>query len=165
MTNPATPATPPGTKPSKVQVMAIGTLVSGCLNAVSAIIWFFNVLMIGLSTLGIGCIFIFVPIVLGVVAVFEILYAMKIMPTPMKTNQTSKIVPILQICCIIGCNPIALACGILNIVFANDPEVRAYFASMDAPGSSTAFPIAPTTPPAPAAPTPPTNTPPTPPAV
>ena len=120
-------------KPGKVQALSIITLVSGCYNAVHAVFFFFYVLMVGVMTFGLGCVLIVLPIYLGIVATLEILYAMKILATPMKTNQPSKVVPILQVICVLACNPITLAAGILGLVFNNDPDVKAYFAATPAP--------------------------------
>jgi hypothetical protein len=116
-------------KPGKVQALAIITLVSGCLNAIWGLYICFHVALFGVITFGLGCVFIVVPIYLWTVAALEIIYATKILPTPMKTNRTAQVIPILQMICAISCNPLALAAGILSFVFNNDPEVKAYFAA------------------------------------
>jgi hypothetical protein len=120
---------PQAAKAGKVQALAILTLISGCYNAVHAMALFVFVLFFGLATFGLGCVLIVLPIYLGIVAALEILYATKILPTPMKTNRPSHVIPILQIICAIAGNPITLAVGVLGIVFNNDPEVKAYFAA------------------------------------
>lgn len=116
------------TKPGKIMTMAIVTLVSGCLNAVWAMTSAIYVFVVGLSTCGIGCLFIFVPAFLLLVAILEILYATKLLATHPKTDHPSVAIPILEILCLLTCNPVALAAGILNLIFSSDPEVKAYFA-------------------------------------
>jgi len=92
------------------------TLISGILNC---LLGFFYIL---------GCwTIVFTPlcVALGVV---EILYAVKFLPDPVKSRQLSAVVPILQIAGVVVCNPICLVVGILSLVFATDPEVKAYLA-------------------------------------
>lgn len=134
---PAAPLYPP--KPGKVTAMGIITVCSGGLNAFYAIFWFFYVLVMGLATFGIACIFIVFPIYLALVATFEILYGIKLLANPMRLDRPSMAVPILEITAVISCNPIPLVAGILNLVFASDPEVKNYFAA----SGSRAFPIQP----------------------
>ena len=118
-----------GQKPGKVQALSIIALISGCLNAMWAMYFTVHILFFGLITFGLGCILLVLPLWVAIVAALEINYATKILPTPMKTNRPSQIIPILQMTCALGCNPLALAAGIISLVFTNDPEVKAYFAA------------------------------------
>jgi len=134
---PAAPAYPP--KPGKVTAMGIITICSGAINAMLALIYFFYVLLVGLATFGIGCIFIIFPLYLGLVAIFEIMYGIKLLANPMRLERPSIAVPVLQFTTVIACSVLAVVAGILNLVFGSDPEVKAYF---DASGSR-AFPVQP----------------------
>jgi hypothetical protein len=70
-----------------------------------------------------------VPITIlpGILGIFEILYAVKLLsnpPTPVKPSQA---IAILEICDIVFLNAIAVVTGILALVFYNDPKVQEYF--------------------------------------
>ncbi len=124
----AVPPVPPmpmaSTTPGKVQAVAILTLISGITN----ILWMLILgITVSISTLGVGCLgfpFYVAPIVLGV---FEILYAVKLLPEPIKPAKPSQTIAILEICCILTGNLIAVAAGIVALVMYSDPEVKAYF--------------------------------------
>ena len=117
-------------KPDAVQAIAIMTLVNGILNIIWALILTVSVVF-GTFLLGLVCVpLTLIPAVLGI---FEILYAIKLMatpPQPVKPNQT---LAILEIVAIIFGNVISLIVGILALVFYNQPDVRAYFADINAP--------------------------------
>ncbi|MBN2386922.1 MAG: hypothetical protein JXB85_07870 [Anaerolineales bacterium] len=117
-------------KPGKIQAVAILTLISGITN----ILWMLLLYMItSLGTAFIGCLalpFFVPPIVLGV---FEIVFASKLLATPMKTNQPSPAIAIMEIICILTGNLVAVAAGIVALVVYNDPEVKDYFAQANAP--------------------------------
>ncbi len=124
-------------KPGQVSAIAIATLVSGCLNLLWALslipILLFGGAYITICTCGIGAFFILpfflLPVLAIVVGIFEVVYATKILPDPIKTNKPSHVVAIMEICCILTGNIIALAVGILALVFYGDNMVKAYFAA------------------------------------
>jgi hypothetical protein len=68
-----------------------------------------------------------------VVGIFEIIFAAKLLPEPPKTNEFSKAVAIMQIINVLSLNILGIVTGILSLVFVNDPEVVAYFATVPAP--------------------------------
>lgn len=116
-----------GTKPGKIQAVAILTLISG----ISNILWmiFVGIMLLAgaIASLGIGCLFmpiVIPPIVLGV---FEIIYATKILPNPIKPVKPGTTLAILEIICILTGNVVSAAAGIVALVMYNDPEVKAYF--------------------------------------
>jgi hypothetical protein len=113
-------------KPGKIQTIAILTLISGITN----ILWPLLIYaIVGASTVFVGCLFLPLfapPIALGI---FEIIFAAKLMPTPIKPTQPSQVLAILEIVCIITGNFVAVAAGIVALVLYSDPEVKAYFAS------------------------------------
>jgi hypothetical protein len=114
-------------KPGKVQAIAILTLISGISNILWMLIVGVFILVGGLSSFGIGCLLmplVVPPIVLGI---FEILYAVKLLPTPIRPTRPSNLIAILEIICILTTNPVPLAAGIVALVMYNDPEVSAYF--------------------------------------
>jgi hypothetical protein len=100
-----------GAKPGKLTAIAVVTLVSGILNCMTGLM-----LILGCWTI------IFSPLAMAL-GVMEILYAVKLLPEPVKTRQLSSVLPILQIVAILLCNPVSVTAGILSLVFANDPEV------------------------------------------
>jgi hypothetical protein len=111
-------------KPGMVQAIAVMTLVNGILN----ILYAFGVtLLIIIGSLGIGIVCAPLTILPGILGIFEILYAVKLLPDspqPTKPNQT---LAILEICAILTGNVVSLIIGILNMVFYNDEKVKAYF--------------------------------------
>jgi hypothetical protein len=114
-------------KPGKIQAVAILSLISGITNILWMLIVGISILIGGVASFGIGCLFIPIvipPIVLGV---FEILYATKLLAAPIKTNKPSMTIAICEIACILTFNPIPLAAGIVALVIYNDPAVKAYF--------------------------------------
>jgi hypothetical protein len=111
-------------KPGKVQAIAIMTLVSGILN----ILW-------GLGVAG-GLLWTVVcwpigayPIVLGIL---EIVYAAKLLSSAPGAVQPARHLAIMEICDVLLGNVPSLVVGILVLVFYDDPEVKAYFASLAA---------------------------------
>ncbi len=116
-----------GTKPGKIQAVAILTLVSGISNILWMIFWGIWISIFGISTVGVGCLLIPIvipPIVLGV---FEIIYSTKILPNPIKPAKPATTLAILEIICILTGNIVAVAAGIVALVMYNDPAVKAYF--------------------------------------
>lgn len=84
------PASVGAPKPGKVQTIAVLTLISGITNILWPIILY---TITGLATIFVGCLFLpfFVPpIVLGV---FEIIYAAKILPDPIRPVKPRKRLP------------------------------------------------------------------------
>ena len=130
---PFPPMTPGGTKPGKVQTIAILTLVSGISNIIWMIFMGGSLFLSGLATLGITCLFIplvIPPIVLGI---YEILYATKLLANPVKPVKPSQTIAILEIICIMTGNAIPLAAGILALVFYSQLDVKEYFDRINSP--------------------------------
>ena len=131
-----TQASAAGTKPGKVQAIAIMTLIDGILSILTAFFWVIFILTGVVGTAGLGfpllvcCI---APIYSVVVGIMDIVFAAKLLPEPPKTNEFSKTVAIMQIVNILSFNVLSVVTGILALVFANDPEVVAYFAAVPAP--------------------------------
>lgn len=129
---PVTPVTPPAPaisdKPGMVTAVAVLTLISGIVN----ILWMLSIgvwiLVAGISTFGLGCLLLPVVIPPVVLGIFEIIYAAKLLPTPIKPTQPSQTLAILEIACILTGNIIPVVAGILALVFYGDERVKAYFA-------------------------------------
>ena len=122
--------TQPTVKPGKLQAIAIMKLVGGILAVLWCLGWTAYSLIMGLLSFGLTCLC--VPLYLyGLIAgILCILQGSKLLgknPDPYyaKTKNTA----IMQIVCIICCDPINLTLGILNLVFLNDEEVKAYIRS------------------------------------
>ena len=122
--------TPTIRKPGKVEAIAIMTLVNGILNILCAL---GGTAAVVLGTIGIGILCAPVTLAPAVLGVFEIIYATKLMSSnpqpPLKPNMP---VAILEICCIVVGLVISMVVGILALVFYNDPEVKDYFAQLNA---------------------------------
>lgn len=117
------------TKPGKVQAIAIIHLVSGILNVVAGLVNVLVFLYLGFFTFGLSCLFLIltpVPVIFGIL---EILYATKLLADPIKISQPKTYISILEICSVLWCGVLQLTAGIITMVFYNDPEVKAYFAS------------------------------------
>ena len=124
------------TKPGKVQAIAIMTLIDGILSILIALMWGASIIGGVVGTLGMGFFLLLccpVPIYGIVIGIMEIVFAAKLLPEPPKTNEFSKTVAIMQIVNILSFNVLSVVTGILALVFANDPEVVAYFATVPAP--------------------------------
>jgi hypothetical protein len=117
-------------KPGKYQAMAIMTLANGVLN----ILYGLGITAtIVLGTIGIGLIcapLTILPVVLGI---FEIIAATNMIATPPQRVANFQTLAILEIIAVISGNAISLVVGILNLVFLNDPEIKAYLDTLNAP--------------------------------
>ncbi len=116
-------------KPGMVTTLGVMTLVSGILNILTGLGITFAV---AVSTLGIGLLCAPITFLPGILGVFEILYALKILANPPTPVQFSQTIAILEILTILIGNVVALIVGILALVFYNDPLVRDYFERINA---------------------------------
>jgi hypothetical protein len=107
------------------------TLIDGILNVLYGPILAVSMGILALGTV-ITCLCIPAGIYAIVVGVLEIIAATKLLPEPAKTNEFPKYLAIMQIINIISLNAFSTVTGILALVFANDPEVVSYFASVPA---------------------------------
>lgn len=124
--NPPQVITPnPEPKPGMLQAVAIITLVSGIINIMTGLGFTLGVV---LGTLGIGLLCAPVTILPSVLGLFEVLYAVKLLPDPIQRTQPNQVIAILEICSILFGNVLSCAAGIIILVFYNDPKVKAYFA-------------------------------------
>jgi hypothetical protein len=130
-------------KPGMFTALSIMTLVSGVLNIIYGLT---ITALIVVGTLGFGLLCAPITILPGILGIFEILYAVKLLSNPQQPIQFSQAIAIMEICCIITGNVISTVAGILALVFYNDPAVKAYFVQIN---SGTASPISPLTPPLP----------------
>ena len=107
------------------------TLVGGIGAILVAImVTLFYLPILGLATLGIGCIFIVCPIyslIFGIMAIIKGSQMLGTNPAPAYTS--AKSIAIMQIINIICCDGLNLTMGIINLVFLNDPEVKDYLRS------------------------------------
>ncbi len=129
-----TPALSGPQKPGKVQAIAVLTLASGITNILWMLVLGILVFpLIAVATIGIGCLLyplLILPIVLGV---FEIIYAAKLLPTPIKPVKPSQSIAILEVVCALTGNLIPVAAGIVALILYSDPEVKAYFGKYGLP--------------------------------
>lgn len=115
-------------KPGMVQTIAVMTLVNGVLNIIYACV---ATLLIVILTFGIGCLCAPLTILPGVLGIAEILYAIKLLPDKPQPTKPNQILAILEICAILTGNFVSCVIGILNLIFYNDEDVKAYFAEIN----------------------------------
>jgi hypothetical protein len=111
-------------KPGKVQTVAVLTLISGLTNILWPIILY---TITSLATVFVGCLFLpffLPPMVLGI---FEIIYAARILPDPIKPAKPSQTIAILEIISLLTGNLVSAAAGIVALVLYSDPEVKTFF--------------------------------------
>ncbi len=133
--NPVEFSAPQGGKPGKIQALAIMTLIDGILNiVVVGLGWSIFILGTVLGTFGAGFFVLIccpVPIYAIVLGILEIIAATKLLPEPAKVKEFPKYLAIMQIVNVITGGILSIVTGILALVFANDPEVVAYFQSVE----------------------------------
>jgi len=122
--NVITPILPPK-KPGTLTALAIMTLISGILNIIGGAS---ATIAIVLGTLGIGLLCAPITILPLILGIFEILYAVKLLPDPIKATKPSQALAIIQIITILFGNVYTLVVGILALVFYSQDEVKNYFA-------------------------------------
>ena len=149
MTTP-TPFSPNASeKPGMVSAIAIMILVNGILN----ILWGLGTTSgIVLGTLGIGLLCAPVTLLPGILGIFEIIYAAKLISSPAQPVLPNQTISILEICCILAGNVLSAVVGILVLVFYNDPIVKTYFARINGLPLPTVQVIPPVQPPQPSLP-------------
>lgn len=118
-------------KPGKVTAIAIMALVDGILNIFFGLSLIVGVLVLGVTTFGLGCLLLPLAVYPLVLGILEIVYAAKLLPNEPKVVKPATWLAIMQICNIIVGDPISLAVGIVSLVLFNDAEVRAYFAALN----------------------------------
>lgn len=116
-------------KPGKVTAIILLTLISGGLNIFIAL---GGATAIATGTLGLGLVCCApVAVLPGVLGVFEVLYAFDLMAYPPKRVRPNQTIAILEIICISFGNVVAAITGIVALIFYNDPEVQAYFTTIN----------------------------------
>jgi len=111
-----------GQKPTIVQIIAWAILVSGVVNigfGIAAFTTFFGWICAPVSVL---------PIVLGA---FELVYAAKLLGSPIQPVTPSTNIAVFEIASIVYGNVFSMAVGILTLVFYNDTVVKDYFAQLN----------------------------------
>ena len=106
-------------KPGQVTAIAIMCLISGILDCLGATTMF---------CLWPGGIYSLI------VGIFEIMYATRILPDPIRTSRMGKALAIMQIINIINFSILSVVTGILSLVFYNDPQVQGYYYEMQRRG-------------------------------
>lgn len=111
-------------KPGKVHTIAVLTLISGITNILWPILLY---TITSLATVFVGCLFLpffMPPIILGI---FEIVYAAKILPNPIRPVRPSPTIAILEIISVLTGNLVSAAAGIVALLLYSEPEVKAFF--------------------------------------
>jgi len=117
-------------KPGKLTTISVLTLISGLSNILVALVLTISI-VVGSFGIGVLCApATLLPMVLGI---FELIYAAKLLSISPKPVEPSQALAILEICCVLFGNVIALAAGIVALALYNDSEVKRYFAFLNAP--------------------------------
>ena len=117
----------PNVKPGKVQAIAIMTLVGGILAILASLAWATYVIIFGMLSFGLLCVFIVFPIYqLTAGIILTVRGAQMLGKNPQAAYSSAKSSAILQIICIICCDVFNLVMGIVSLVNQGDPQVRAY---------------------------------------
>jgi hypothetical protein len=120
-------------KPGQVQAIAILTLISGILNILASFGWILAAILGIFTTFGLTLLCVPFAMLPGILGIFELIYAAKLLPEHPKSVKPNQTIAILEIVCILTGNPYPLVVGILALIFYNDPTVQAYFAQLNAP--------------------------------
>ncbi len=129
------PSSPPGRVPVAVRppgkVVAIGImhLVSGLLNLLLALFWFFQGFVGGLASFGIGFVLCLPIVILLPVGILEMVSGARHLSSIHDRLAEPRLTAVGQIMCLLGCNLISTISGVLTLVFLGDPQVSAYYAS------------------------------------
>jgi hypothetical protein len=101
-------------------------LVSAIANAVAIVVGGISVLLTGLATCGIGCVFIFLPLINTTVMVFDIIaYSKASEPPSPEIYSFLRMAAILDLLACFFLVPLVM--GILNLQILGRPEIYAYF--------------------------------------
>jgi len=120
---------PPSVKPSKVKAISIMMLINGILNVTYGLGITITAITGAFATFGITLCCSPVTILPTVLGIFEIIAATRLLSTPPRRINVQTLA-ILEICSIITGDIISCVIGILNLVFYNDPETKAYMDSL-----------------------------------
>lgn len=133
-TNPSTgggggsgpPAVPQG-RPGKVTAIGIMTLVGGVVALIVSFNYFFFGFWLGIGTFGIGCI-LFLPAVYSLaLAIVAVIKGILILGAQPQQRSGPLLSAIMQIVNVISLDLFNVALGVIVLVFASDPQVKAFF--------------------------------------
>ncbi len=124
--NPYPPNVPlASAKPGKVATIGIMMLISGIANLIAALSW-----SVGAVFTIVGIICIPVTILPGILGIFEIINAGKLLSTgAMPKANTLQIISGLEIASLFFGNIFSAVLGIVNLIFVSDAEVQNYLAA------------------------------------
>jgi len=117
---------PPGMgPPGLAKACAILHIVAGAISLIYALIVFLYAGMIGLATMGIGCICMVPPAILLVTELMGLIHGAKMLSDPRLPPSTQ--FAISHICTILTFNMISMILGIIILCFASSQEVKGYY--------------------------------------
>jgi hypothetical protein len=122
------PASVRGTKPGKLQFIAVLCLLDGAAN----LLWAFLMFLGLFAGNFLAC---YQTPYCAVLGIMEIIYAINLFSTPIKVKKPAQYLFIMQFINIITLNAATLfiggpVTGIVSLIIYNDPEVKAYFAAL-----------------------------------
>jgi len=109
-------------KPGNVQVIGILILVSGAINILAGL---GITVAVVLGTFGLGLLCLPLTLLPVGVGVYELIFGIRIL----SSQPTGKVAVVggLEIASILWANFLSMICGIVVLVFYNDPETKTYF--------------------------------------
>jgi hypothetical protein len=127
---PEAPSIASYTPPPEIANIRVFFLVSAIVNAIVTFAWLIATVAMGLATMGIGCLLIFIPFITGAVCVMDFIASSKAVGPP--TSGARSFLTFVAIADILsgvfGASVVQLVMGILSLVFLNKQEVQAYYA-------------------------------------
>lgn len=113
--------------PAELQLSKTFYLISGILNLISTIVWASYIIIVGISTCGIACLFGFLPVINLISCIMDFWAFQKLKNLNMtKTYSTMQLAAILEIATILTANIVSFVFGILNLSHIKKENVQAY---------------------------------------
>src|SRR5437762_569468 len=113
--------------PQELQLSKTFYLISGILNLISVIVWVSYIIIVGISTCGIACLFGFLPVINVVSCIMDFRAMQKLKDLNMtKTYSTMQMAAFLEIATILTANIVSFVFGLLNLSHIKKENVQAY---------------------------------------
>ena len=107
--------------PGKVEAVRLMAIIGGALATLYGLGAAGTILLFGIASFGLGCLCLPLPLYLILAGVMALTQGIDAVKKPPRTAA------IMQIICIIGGDVINLVLGIVELMYLNDPEVKAYY--------------------------------------
>src|SRR5690349_14542059 len=113
--------------PQELQLSKTFYLISCILNLISTVVWVSYIIIIGISTCGLACLFGFLPVINLVSCIMDFWAWKKLRNLNMtKTYSTMQLAAIIEITTIFSANIVSFVFGILNLSHIKKENVQTY---------------------------------------